>query len=148
MNCLRNNTDNASVTELVTEKADKPLKRSDLDRRLLASSAPHAAETGVAYCQTQGPFAHPGRPTGLRFQQFYKLPKTTGQIFQENFTTLVLTTKDGVALPCYYKAVKEQVFSSLLLLVKHSTEQILLENANSVKMLSQEFAFGSVARNE
>ncbi|KAG8310078.1 ubiquitin fusion protein [Homalodisca vitripennis] len=45
MNCHRNNTGNASVTELVTEKADKPLKRSDLDRRLLASSAPHAAET-------------------------------------------------------------------------------------------------------
>ncbi|KAG8243496.1 hypothetical protein J6590_044143 [Homalodisca vitripennis] len=47
MNCHRNNTGNASVTELVTEKADKPLKRSDLDRRLLASSAPYAAETGT-----------------------------------------------------------------------------------------------------
>ncbi|KAG8275330.1 Tuberous sclerosis 2-like protein [Homalodisca vitripennis] len=46
---VRNNTGNASVTELVTEKADKPLKRSDLDRRLLASSAPHAAETGTTY---------------------------------------------------------------------------------------------------
>ncbi|KAG8267297.1 hypothetical protein J6590_054693 [Homalodisca vitripennis] len=43
----RNNTGNASITELVTEKADKPLKRSDLDRRLFALSAPHAAETGV-----------------------------------------------------------------------------------------------------
>ncbi|KAG8335717.1 hypothetical protein J6590_061279 [Homalodisca vitripennis] len=49
MNCHRNNTGNASVTELVTEKADKPLKRSDLDRRLLASSAPHAAETGTTF---------------------------------------------------------------------------------------------------
>ncbi|KAG8284026.1 hypothetical protein J6590_003718 [Homalodisca vitripennis] len=49
MNCHRNNTGNASVTELVTEKADKPLKRSDLDRRLLASSAPHAAEMGTTF---------------------------------------------------------------------------------------------------
>ncbi|KAG8247941.1 mitogen-activated protein kinase kinase [Homalodisca vitripennis] len=49
MNCHRNNTGNASVTELVTEKADKPLKRSDLDRRLLASSAPHAAETCTTF---------------------------------------------------------------------------------------------------
>ncbi|KAG8273632.1 Non-canonical poly(A) RNA polymerase papd5 [Homalodisca vitripennis] len=44
-----NNTGNASVTELVTEKADKPLKRSDLDRQLLASSAPYAAETGTTF---------------------------------------------------------------------------------------------------
>ncbi|KAG8315095.1 hypothetical protein J6590_077774 [Homalodisca vitripennis] len=49
MNCHRNNTGNASITELVTEKADKPLKRSDLDRRLLASSAPHAAETSTTF---------------------------------------------------------------------------------------------------
>ncbi|KAG8311967.1 hypothetical protein J6590_031430 [Homalodisca vitripennis] len=48
--------------------------------------------------------------------------------------TLVRTTKDGVALPCPCRTVKEQMFSSLPLLVTHSTERILPDNANFVKL--------------
>ncbi|KAG8305512.1 hyaluronan metabolic process [Homalodisca vitripennis] len=68
MNCHRTNTGNASVTELVTEKADKPLKRSDLDRWLLASSAPHAAETGTTFRMAlvdEGYFVHFFAPEDL-----------------------------------------------------------------------------------
>ncbi|KAG8291330.1 hypothetical protein J6590_063367 [Homalodisca vitripennis] len=47
------------------------------------------------------------------------------------------TTKDGVPLPCYCWTMKEQVFSSFLLLVTHSTERILPKDADSVKVLPQ-----------
>ncbi|KAG8249029.1 hypothetical protein J6590_029379 [Homalodisca vitripennis] len=80
----------------------------------------------------QKPFAHTGSEANS--QQFYKLLETTDQIFLGKVTALIQTTKDGVLLHCYCRTVKEQVFSSLLLLVTHSTERILLENADSVKM--------------
>ncbi|KAG8334392.1 tumor suppressor candidate 3 [Homalodisca vitripennis] len=53
------------------------------------------------------------------------------------FTTPVQATKDGIPLSCYCRAIKEQVLSSLLLLITPSTERILLKDANSVKMLPQ-----------
>ncbi|KAG8225005.1 hypothetical protein J437_LFUL006016 [Ladona fulva] len=48
----RNNTGNASVTQLGSEKADKPLKLSDLVQRLLVLSALHAALTGTTFRMT------------------------------------------------------------------------------------------------
>ncbi|KAG8321198.1 hypothetical protein J6590_051473 [Homalodisca vitripennis] len=57
------------------------------------------------------------------------------QILLGKFNTFVQTTKDGVALPCYCRTVREQVLSSFLLLVTHSTEQILPKDTDFVKML-------------
>ncbi|KAG8272571.1 hypothetical protein J6590_039278 [Homalodisca vitripennis] len=72
-----------------------------------------------------------------QYKQLYKLPKTTVQFLLGKFATLVQTTKDGIPLLCYCRTVKEQVFSSFLLLITHSTEQILLKDTNSVKMLPE-----------
>ncbi|KAG8269367.1 hypothetical protein J6590_004661 [Homalodisca vitripennis] len=77
------------------------------------------------------------RPTSLQLQQFNKPPKTSYQVLLGKFTTRVQTTKDGILLSCYCRAIKEQVLSSLLLLITPSTERILLKDANSVKMLPQ-----------
>ncbi|KAG8269392.1 HIR complex subunit [Homalodisca vitripennis] len=82
------------------------------------------------------------RPTSLRFQQFHKLPKTTYQVLLGIFTTLVQTTKDGIPLPCYRRTIKEQVFGSFILLITHSTERILLKDADSVKVLPQNINWG------
>ncbi|KAG8337688.1 Armadillo repeat-containing protein 8 [Homalodisca vitripennis] len=90
---------------------------------------------GGAYCHAlkpQGPFTHP---------QFHKPPKTTYQVLLGKFTTLVQTTKDGIPLSCCCRTIKEQVFSSFLMLITHSTEWILPKDANSVKMLPQNMAF-------
>ncbi|KAG8247816.1 hypothetical protein J6590_053199 [Homalodisca vitripennis] len=70
-------------------------------------------------------------------KQFHKPPKTIYQVLLGKFTTLVQTTKDGIPLPCYCRTIKEQVFSSFILLITHSTERILLKDADSVKMLPQ-----------
>ncbi|KAG8276632.1 hypothetical protein J6590_062241 [Homalodisca vitripennis] len=96
---------------------------------------------GAAYCHAlkpQGPFEHPGntmRPTSLQLQQFNKPPKTTYQVLLGKFTTPVQATKDGIPLSCYCRAIKEQVLSSLLLLITPSTERIPLKDANSVNPL-------------
>ncbi|KAG8250437.1 hypothetical protein J6590_101409 [Homalodisca vitripennis] len=50
------------------------------------------------------------RLTSLRFQRYCKPQKITDQVFLGNIFTLVQTTKDGEALPCYCRTVKEQVF--------------------------------------
>ncbi|KAG8264422.1 hypothetical protein J6590_011714 [Homalodisca vitripennis] len=76
------------------------------------------------------------RPTSLQLQQFNKPPKTY-QVLLGKFTTPVQATKDGIPLSCYCRAIKEQVLSSLLLLIIPSTERILLKDANSVWMLLQ-----------
>ncbi|KAG8276572.1 Chromatin assembly factor 1 subunit B [Homalodisca vitripennis] len=97
------------------------------------------------YKQLFRPFVHPGntmRPTSLQLQQFNKPPKTTYQVLLGKLTTPVQATKDGIPLSCYCRAIKEQVLSSLLLLITPSTERILterilLKDADSVKMLPQ-----------
>ncbi|KAG8247859.1 hypothetical protein J6590_052278 [Homalodisca vitripennis] len=76
----------------------------------------------------------------LQFQHLYKPEKTTKQVLLWKFTTLIQTTKDGIALPCYCRAVKEQVFqvsSCSPLTQPYSTKQIIPENATSVKTLPQ-----------
>ncbi|KAG8247359.1 hypothetical protein J6590_062421 [Homalodisca vitripennis] len=70
------------------------------------------------------------RPTSLQLQQFNKPPKTTYQVLLGKFTTPVQATKDGIPLSCYCRAIKEQVLSSLLLLITPSTERILPKDAN------------------
>ncbi|KAG8255203.1 hypothetical protein J6590_098279 [Homalodisca vitripennis] len=77
------------------------------------------------------------RPTSLQLQEFNKPPKTTYQVLLGKFTTPVQTTKDGIPVSCYCRAIKEQVLSSLLLLITPTTERILLKDADSVKMLPQ-----------
>ncbi|KAG8267524.1 hypothetical protein J6590_049175 [Homalodisca vitripennis] len=84
------------------------------------------------------------RPTSLQLQQFNKPPKTTYQVLLGKFTTPVQTTKDGIPLSCYCRAIKEQVLSSLLLLITPSTERILLKDADSVKMLPQAVGYGPI----
>ncbi|KAG8269991.1 hypothetical protein J6590_095033 [Homalodisca vitripennis] len=92
---------------------------------------------GAAYCHAlkpQGPFAHPEntmRTTSLQLQQFNKPPKTTYQVLLGKLATPVQATKDGIPLSCYCWAIKEQVLSSLLLLITPSTERILLKDTNS-----------------
>ncbi|KAG8300597.1 hypothetical protein J6590_072773 [Homalodisca vitripennis] len=68
-------------------------------------------------------------------RQFHKPPKTTYQVLLGKFTTLVQTTKDGILLPRYCRTIKEQVFDSFILLITHSTERILLKDADSMTML-------------
>ncbi|KAG8273225.1 hypothetical protein J6590_025662 [Homalodisca vitripennis] len=53
------------------------------------------------------------------------------------FTTFDQTTKHGKVLPCCCRTEKEQVFSSFILPFTHSTERILPDNSDSVKMLPQ-----------
>ncbi|KAG8264634.1 hypothetical protein J6590_008570 [Homalodisca vitripennis] len=45
---------------------------------------------------------------------------------------IVQTNKDGIPLPYYCKTIKEQVFGSFILLITHSTERILLKDANQL----------------
>ncbi|KAG8335603.1 hypothetical protein J6590_064315 [Homalodisca vitripennis] len=54
------------------------------------------------------------RPTSLQLQQFNKPPKTTYQVLLGKFTTPVQTTKDGIPLSCYCRAIEEQVDDLLL----------------------------------
>ncbi|KAG8319119.1 hypothetical protein J6590_098190 [Homalodisca vitripennis] len=70
------------------------------------------------------------RPTS----EFYKPPKTTGQVLLGKFATLVRITKYGVPLPCYCGAIKEQVLNNFLRLVTHSAERILPKDTDSVKI--------------
>ncbi|KAG8264351.1 hypothetical protein J6590_014639 [Homalodisca vitripennis] len=71
------------------------------------------------------------RPTTLWFQQFCKPPKKTDQVLLEKFTIFALITKDGVPLSCYCRTFKEQVLSSFLVLVTHSTERTLPKDTDS-----------------
>ncbi|KAG8249865.1 hypothetical protein J6590_012176 [Homalodisca vitripennis] len=63
------------------------------------------------------------RPISLRCQQFYKLPNSPPL---------------SKLLKMAYRSLAGQSKSSFLLLVTHSTQQILLKDTDSVKMLPQE----------
>ncbi|KAG8336276.1 hypothetical protein J6590_048503 [Homalodisca vitripennis] len=89
------------------------------------------------YHAFRSPRKHTKKPTSPRFQQLYKRQKTTHQVLLGKFATLVQTTKYGVLLPYYCRAVKEQVFSRFLLNVTHSTERILPKDTDFVKILPQ-----------
>ncbi|KAG8298963.1 Oxysterol-binding protein- protein 1 [Homalodisca vitripennis] len=58
-------------------------------------------------------------------------------LLQNGIDTTIKNIRDGIPLSCYCRAIKEQVLSSLLLLITPSTERILLKDANSAKMLPQ-----------
>ncbi|KAG8337035.1 hypothetical protein J6590_034123 [Homalodisca vitripennis] len=75
--------------------------------------------------------SHKRRCTTREFQQFHKTTKNT---ILGKFTTLFLTTKDSVALPCYRRTINEKVFSSFLPLIKHSTG-ILLGSTRKISTL-------------
>ncbi|KAG8315678.1 Activating signal cointegrator 1 [Homalodisca vitripennis] len=90
------------------------------------------------YIRTLLDFDNPQHKRFLQelIQRRKELLKTTDQVLLGKFAILQ-TTKDGIPLPCYSKEVKEQVFSSFLLLVTHSTERILPKDTDSVKMFPQ-----------